>query len=38
MEPISTVGLQEVDVAALVERVRAAMIAKQIELDPKYPN
>jgi 1-acyl-sn-glycerol-3-phosphate acyltransferase len=38
MEPVSTAGLVEADVAALVERVRAAMIAKQQELDPKYPN
>jgi 1-acyl-sn-glycerol-3-phosphate acyltransferase len=37
MEPVSTIGMTEADVPALVERVRAAMIAKQSELDPKYP-
>jgi 1-acyl-sn-glycerol-3-phosphate acyltransferase len=37
MEPIATTGMTEADVPALVERVRALMIAKQAELDPKYP-
>ena len=37
MEPISTVGMTSEDLPALVERVRSAMIAKQGELDPKYP-
>jgi 1-acyl-sn-glycerol-3-phosphate acyltransferase len=38
LEPISTKGMTEADVPALVERVRAMMIAKQDELDPSYPN
>ena len=37
LEPITTTGMTEADVPALVERVRALMIAKQAELDPKYP-
>jgi 1-acyl-sn-glycerol-3-phosphate acyltransferase len=37
MEPISTVGMTEADVPGLVERVRNLMVAKQLELDPKYP-
>lgn len=36
-EPISTVGMTADDVPALVERVRSMMVAKQIELYPKYP-
>lgn len=37
MEPVPTVGLTEEDVPTLIERIRNAMIAKQQELDPKYP-
>lgn len=37
LEPISTKGLTEADVPALLERVRGMMIAKQAELDPGYP-
>jgi 1-acyl-sn-glycerol-3-phosphate acyltransferase len=38
LAPISTVGMTPEDVPALVERVRSAMLAKQAELDPGYPN
>lgn len=37
MEPVPTVGLTEEDVPTLIERIRNAMIAKQQELDPRYP-
>ncbi|MFN8395960.1 MAG: lysophospholipid acyltransferase family protein [Bacteroidia bacterium] len=37
LEPVPTVGLGEDDIPALIERIRNAMIAKQAELDPKYP-
>lgn len=37
MEPVPTAGLTEADLPALVERVRASMVAKQAELDPNYP-
>jgi 1-acyl-sn-glycerol-3-phosphate acyltransferase len=37
MEPVPTKGLTEADLPAFVERIRSAMIAKQAELDPKYP-
>ncbi len=38
LEAISTAGMTPEDVPTLVERVRSAMVAKQAELDPGYPN
>jgi 1-acyl-sn-glycerol-3-phosphate acyltransferase len=38
LEPVFTEGMTEADVPGLMERVRSLMVARQIALDPQYPN